>query len=182
MQEVGRGGRDGAKCIATLYYNACDVGTNVTNLKEEVKRFCTLTTCRRKFLTDHFGFAFEQNMPSHTCCDICELKCECDKCIIAFLNKIEDNVVMKSPEPSHKNYNATLLLEVLSSYFDAENNQLDIPNPEIFAGLSRSLLTDLNNSIEDITDEDCFKRKFGHLQSHFLSNIYEIIQNVMKSN
>lgn len=57
----------------------------------------------------------KENMPSHTCCDIFELKCECDKCIIAIVNKIEDNVVMKSPEQSHKNYNATLLFEVLSS-------------------------------------------------------------------
>lgn len=68
-------------------------------------------------------------MPSHTCCDICELKCECDKCIIAIVNKSEDNVVMKSPEQCQKNYNATLLFEVLLSYFDAENKQLDIPNP-----------------------------------------------------
>lgn len=70
-------------------------------------------------------------MPPHTCCDTCELKCECDKCILAIVNKIEDNVVMKSPEPSHKNYNATLLLEVLRSYFDAKNKHLDIPNHEI---------------------------------------------------
>lgn len=93
LQEVGRGGRDGAQCIATVYYNASDIGTNVTNLKE-VKKFSTLTACRRKFLTDHFGFALEQNMPPNTCCDICELKCECDKCIIAIVNKIEDNVVL----------------------------------------------------------------------------------------
>lgn len=76
---------------------------------------------------------------------------------------------MKSPEPSHKNYNATVPLEVLRSYFDAENNQLDIPSPEIFTDLSRSLLTDLTNSFEDITDEDCFltNSKFSHLQSLF---------------
>lgn len=46
---VGRGGRDGAQCTATFYYNASEIGTNVKKLKEEVKKFCTLTTCRRKF-------------------------------------------------------------------------------------------------------------------------------------
>lgn len=44
-------------------------------------------------------------------------------------------------------------------HIDAENKQLDIPNPEVFTDLSRSLLTDLTNSFEDITDEDCFLTK-----------------------
>ncbi|XP_062573615.1 uncharacterized protein LOC134235496 [Saccostrea cucullata] len=175
LQEIGRGGRDGAQCIATLFYNASDIGSNVKNMKEEVKQFCALKTCRRKFLTDHFGFSYEQNMTPHTCCDVCELKCQCDNCIVAIADKIENDVAMESQASSRKTKNSTLLVEVLRAYFDAENSQLDIPNPDVF---TKSLLTDLVNSTEDFVSEDCLKQKFSHLQPHFLSNIYEIIQNV----
>lgn len=57
----------------------------------------------------------------YRCCDICELKCECDKCNIVIVNKIEDNVVMKLLELNYKNYNVIWLLEVLCLYFDGEN-------------------------------------------------------------
>ncbi|XP_062600668.1 putative ATP-dependent DNA helicase Q1 [Saccostrea cucullata] len=141
LQEIGRGGRDGAQCIATLFYNANDIGSNVKNMKEEVKLFCALKTCRRKFITDHFGFSYEQNMTPHTCCDVCELKCQCDKCIVAIADKIENDVAMESTASSRKTKNSALLVEVLSSYFDTESSQLDIPNPDVFTGLSKSLLT-----------------------------------------
>lgn len=80
MQEIGRSGRDGLASEAILYFNKRDIASNVKYLREEMKSFCLLTTCRRAGLLSYFGNNF-MNETVHPCCDNCMSKCECSLCV-----------------------------------------------------------------------------------------------------
>ncbi|KAK9688753.1 hypothetical protein RND81_09G008700 [Saponaria officinalis] len=83
-QESGRCGRDGIASVCSLYYTRSDFAKSdfyssglqtenqrkafVESLKA-AQQYCFLTTCRRKFLLEHFG----EKVPAATCgnCDNC---------------------------------------------------------------------------------------------------------------
>ncbi len=82
-QETGRAGRDGLQSDAILFYSFADVSklrgfcnipdnlqqTRILERKlDEMARFCTITSCRRKYLLNYFG----EDAPD-TCgaCDVC---------------------------------------------------------------------------------------------------------------
>ena len=50
------------------------------NIKAEVRAFCLLDSCRRKYLCDNFGTEFVAQKILHNCCDICARSCSCDCC------------------------------------------------------------------------------------------------------
>lgn len=87
LQEIGRAGRDGHESLALLYFNMNDIGAH--HVKSEVKNFCLLNTCRRKYISEHFGFTFEKIDLPHKCCDICQISCPCDTCLVNAVQKCE---------------------------------------------------------------------------------------------
>ncbi len=87
-QETGRAGRDGLPSDAILFYSFADVSklrgfcnipdnpaqTRILEKKlDEMARFCTITTCRRKYLLNYFGEEAPDNCGS---CDVCRTQYE----------------------------------------------------------------------------------------------------------
>jgi ATP-dependent DNA helicase RecQ len=82
-QETGRAGRDGLASDAILFYSFADASklkgfcyiegnpeqTRILTRKlDEMVRFCTITTCRRKYLLNYFGESAPDNCGA---CDVC---------------------------------------------------------------------------------------------------------------
>ncbi len=65
-----------------MYYNREDIGKST--VQKEVKEYCELESCRRDFLSIHFGtpnsIMFTKTQ-LHLCCDNCQKLCECSQCI-----------------------------------------------------------------------------------------------------
>ncbi|CAC5405749.1 recQ [Mytilus coruscus] len=80
MQEIGRAGRDGLQSEAVLYFNNNDLGSN-TPVRDEVKQFCRLKSCRKQFLCEHFDWECVASLIKHNCCDICKIDCNCIDCL-----------------------------------------------------------------------------------------------------
>lgn len=87
-QETGRAGRDGLQSDAILFYSFGDVTklrgfcnipdnpaqTRILERKlDEMARFCTITTCRRKYILNYFGEDAPDKCGS---CDVCRTQYE----------------------------------------------------------------------------------------------------------
>lgn len=51
--------------------------------KNDIRNYCNLTTCRRRFVIEYFGGNYEASgdMYGHECCDNCAVGCACDACL-----------------------------------------------------------------------------------------------------
>ncbi len=83
VQEIGRAGRDGLPSVATLYYNASDIASNVPALDDDMRDYCRSTACKRQFLSAYFMYVYEQNSILHECCSSCAAFYTCDVSKIA---------------------------------------------------------------------------------------------------
>lgn len=94
LQKIGRAGRDGQESLALLYFNMSDI------VKYEVKNFCLLNTCRREYISEHFGFTLP-----HKCCDICQISCPCDTCLVNAVQKCESFKELTERQQKNKTAN-----------------------------------------------------------------------------
>lgn len=78
IQEIGRGGRDGLHCLATLILKS-NAGRRIeTSMKEYASN---KLNCRRDILFanfDNYERTFNQSLC--LCCDVCKKSCECQHC------------------------------------------------------------------------------------------------------
>ena len=72
LQETGRGGRDGERCTATLYYNERDFITDTDHDRSSMKEYCkSKDVCRRQSLLKHSDCDEVVSItPPCLCCDV----------------------------------------------------------------------------------------------------------------
>lgn len=187
IQEVGRAGRDGKEAIATLFYNNSDISTGVTGMKEEMRLYCNLTTCRREFLCTHFGFQYESSYQySHQCCDNCEQKCNCDMCILQrddmSTNQELSNEDQKSipSEIKHSHQVKMTILDLLGSYFEAENDCSCVHTPDVtlHTGLSDALARQISGNYMLYKVQSKLQQDFPFLSTQVVENVSTIIKAI----
>jgi hypothetical protein len=179
-QESGRAGRDGQEAEAIIFYNKDDLGKSTT--RPEVKEYCQLESCRRKFLAKRFGLkdsADVQFAPSklHWCCDNCSSLCECPDCISARTTKITeihgsddgtvDNDVIKD-----------VIHQTLLSVFDAINKEMrGSIDVTLCTGLTVTLADDIAQNYRYLMDFDALCIMYSYLNNDFLEAIHAILLN-----
>ena len=179
IQEVGRAGRDGKESTAILYYNRNDISAAVNGMTEEMRQYCDLRTCRRKYVCEHFGFELEEKCKcDHQCCDNCERNCDCDSCLLNRDDMLKESNTegnFSKQQTPKETMEQKHIHELLCLYFDAENNIINVPNASLYTGLT-------SNLAQQIT-KDCYKYKsvrqlkgdFPCLSEQTVSNIYTVI-------
>ena len=103
FQQVGRVGRNGLKAVAILIFKS----SHLSSASEHVKHVYTTKKCRRQealslFLTKSELSQLALTGNVHSCCDVCELSCNCGNCQkLPFENIFLDNEA-SNEEPSEE--------------------------------------------------------------------------------
>ena len=84
IQEVGRGGRDGKRCDATLYFKPIHLSHCDDHMRKYVKN--PEQVCRRVMLMTYFKEKINSPDLKRECCDVCQKSCQCTGCIKGSLN------------------------------------------------------------------------------------------------
>lgn len=80
MQQTGRAGRDGDRSSALLYYNASDIGNNVSAMDNAMRDYCRSETCLRHAIANYFLYNIDERERNHDCCSVCMKQCTCSQC------------------------------------------------------------------------------------------------------
>lgn len=145
-----------------------DIGSAI--IREEMKDFCLLKTCRRQYICDHFGCDFTQHTKKHQCCDVCKDTCKCEDCIERCMCENLEQMEIPASEVESQD-----IFDVLQAYFDAEN-EIACSNV-VTTGLSSKLVREivLKNNLQSYSSEEDILKDFPYLQRLYVSNIYLII-------
>jgi len=175
MQEIGRAGRDGKESEACLFYNMNDIGAN-TNVKPEIREFCLLDSCRRKFTCEHFGTSdFVPVRVAHTCCDICSKVCNCDECLEHAMDLCNVDITSQENTSDITKDVSVSLIEILTAYFEAENMAVETPNPALYSGLTNNLASRIICQYQGLNSENDIQASFPFLDKHYVQNIWKML-------
>ena len=170
LQEIGRAGRDSKQGQGTLFYNACDIGTNRKNLKLEMTDYCTTASCRQEFICRYFGYDVPriETDKLHHCCDSCEKLCECDDCsqILADLvadcdvNDVQERTAQLTVDGKRSTQVSDMLYGALSAYFSMENKSNE---GSMHTGLIQDILTTIVSEYDKLQNVSNLQYRFPNL-------------------
>jgi hypothetical protein len=175
-QETGRAGRDEMPADAIMYVNKNDIGKSTTS--QEMKSYCTLQSCRRKFLSEHFGTHFVSSS-HHTCCDNCERNCICSNCATSS-EVSQDESIENVDQPCHDTETEQLLNISLPQDFSAVNSvvqQHSILDATLQTGLTQLLAKDIAASYEQLLELEVLQSTYNYVADEYIRVIHEIIRS-----
>ena len=172
-QETGRAGRDGLPAEAIMYFNKEDIGKST--VRPEVREYCLLESCRRKYLCVHFGTpnhsVFDKTL-LHCCCDNCEKLCECVQCTRNREYTPPTAVEDDSHDSSVEEAIQAALLNVFCMINSEEQSAIDA---ELLTGLTPTLATDVAVNYHLLFNLDTLLVNYFHLRRDLLEIIHSII-------
>ena len=151
-----------------LFYNRSDVGQNVAHLDNSMRDYVLTKECRRKFISDYFGFEFgDTHVPENMCCDNCKA-----------VEQVEDIVPSRTEELVTTAIQTQQATEMLRKYFNAENSTVEgALLPQLVTGLTDSLIETVSSSLK-YRDPEVVSSEFPHLRSGYSQNIAKILSFV----
>jgi hypothetical protein len=182
VQQTGRAGRDGASAEAIMYYNASDISK--PTMTSEMAEFCKLKTCRRQFLASHFGNSYELKSDTllHSCCDNCELQCQCSTCVLKHnVNNTDpssDTSLTGDPELNIK------LKYTLCAFVEAVNIQIQgtsIIDAALITGLTTEIAHDISNNYSVLEHIDALAVVYKNIDINYIEGIHQIITQMFNS-
>jgi hypothetical protein len=156
------------------YFNKEDLGKQTTSL--EMKAYCLLSSCRRKFLCEHFGTEFVAN-DVHFCCDNCQQTCLCDQCVETSSQTLND-LFSESFDELHDAQIDSCIHAALQQYFSAVNGlvQTDtVLDAALHTGLTESLARDIAAKYEYLVNRDLLRETFSYLSEEYVAVIHQIL-------
>lgn len=160
-----------------------DISNAAKGMTEDMKNLCSIETCRREYLCQHFGFhsgtAIFEN--KHDCCDNCEKVCICDLCTEVQMLSCEPDMIndmkkRKLPTSMRENLELTLL-----EYFNAENEIISVPNADLITGLSVTFAKQICSNHIFYTDKHNIIEKHKILSPETAENIALIVRELCLS-
>lgn len=188
MQEIGRAGRDGIQSNAVLLFNANDIACNRKHLKDEVRDYCKLKSCRRAFICSHFGFIAQETKLAHDCCDICEKICDCNLCFKKIVTEVDEKVekcvslVNENQCSERMSHYKNMAQKALVAYFKQENSHCTFTMSEIYTGLTEKLSEEIADKVLSINGEEDVKLLFPAVSPVYIADIYAIIKHIKDTN
>ncbi|XP_046557303.1 putative ATP-dependent DNA helicase Q1 [Haliotis rubra] len=183
LQETGRAGRDGEHAEAIMYMNKSDIASNVKHLSKEMKDFCTTSKCRRQTLMNYFEFECVQPEPGHRCCDNCSKTCQCAECIIHKVFETDFHLsTQESNEqiPAPRKAAVKMASQLLTDYFEAENQVADVPFSNLQTGLDKKLASKISADYNRFSNVDILKSEFKDIDLAYLDNIACLLKYVVQ--
>lgn len=159
-----------------MFYNNDDIGKTATS--QEMKVYCKLTTCRRKYLCEHFG-ADLISSEHHTCCDNCEKTCCCQECTVKAANEtgiLRDN-------HSHDSVAEKCIYNALLQYFAAVNRVMQedsVMDVTLITCLTDTVAADIASKYEIYQTIELLQQNHNYLTAEYLGVIYSVMNECVE--
>ncbi len=140
-----------------------------------MRDYCRLTTCRRRYIMEYFGFEMEEVTPLHMCCDNCSKDCKCIECK-GHDKETQDACEKQECDPVCTSYAKSML----EFYFLSENDVTQAPIPEAQTGLSQQFADELARCADVYCDASMLKIKFPYVNERYHSNIAVILSKALE--
>ena len=168
IQEVGRAGRDGHQSEAILHFNNEDLARS--NCRAEVRQYCELKSCRRDFITQHFGTKSDFCGDKHNCCDYCGQECDCGSCSDPPTEIQEETLL------AYDEITASTILEILLQLFDIVNSGIQSAvDPALITGLTRELAKDIAENYHLMMDFDEMLANYFYIKREYIEMCHDTI-------
>ena len=150
-----------------------------TAVRPEVREYCLLGTCRREYLSQHFGTSVSFCGPQHDCCGNCGATCKCASCLgtsVRSSPSSTDRIIQSRYDPE----TAEMVHAVLKAVFQEVNLSIESPmDPTLITGLTSQLLDDNVNNYHIFDEIDLLQANYFYIHPKYCTIIHSALQQTL---
>ena len=179
VQEVGRGGRDGSRVLAVLYYRNYHMRHCDTEMRTFIKN---KDSCRRLHILNFFGVKAKEMSILHDCCDVCSEKYTCGSCPSELYQSAQINLLLSKQEKLTRHVSAEqrkTLISVVNDVKNEHHEELSVLGSMFFQNmLEESVIEELSNNLEKIFTVKDIMENFPILEMQVASEILSVVNDI----